>query len=56
MVNTSIELTCDMIDKNVNEHIKEIKDISAGAVLLSAITAFIIGCIVFIPKLVAHLC
>lgn len=56
MVNTSIELTCDLIDKNENEHIKEIKDISAGAVLLSAIGTFITACIIFIPRLVAHLC
>jgi len=55
VVNTGVELTCDLIDKNENEHIKEIKDISAGAVLLSAITAFIIGCIIFIPRLVEYI-
>jgi diacylglycerol kinase len=55
MVNTAIELTCNMIDSNKNEHIKEIKDISAGAVFLSAIAIFIIACIIFIPRLVERI-
>ncbi|HEY9361940.1 MAG TPA: diacylglycerol kinase [Chitinophagaceae bacterium] len=35
----------------MNPAIKKIKDLSAGAVLLSAIISFIVGCIIFIPKI-----
>ena len=56
MVNTSIEIICDMIDYQYNEKIKIVKDISAGAVLLSAIGSGIIGLIVFIPRLVNMFC
>jgi len=52
MINTSIELICNMIEPNQNIKIKEIKDISAGAVLLSALGSGIVGWIIFMPKLV----
>lgn len=51
MINTSIEKTMDFISTEKHHPIKIIKDIAAGAVLISAIASFIIGCIVFIPKL-----
>jgi len=56
MINTSIELICDFIEPDRNLKIKDIKDISAGAVLLFTILTFIIGCIIFIPKLLVYLC
>lgn len=34
-----------------DERIRDVKDISAGAVLLCAITAAVIGVIVFLPKI-----
>lgn len=43
MFNTSIEKLCDFNQKNFNYHIKVIKDISAGAVLVSAIIAACVG-------------
>jgi len=48
-LNTGIEYICDLISPEYNLRIKRIKDIAAGAVLLVAIIAFIVGCIIFIP-------
>lgn len=50
LFNTAIEKTADLISKEQHPGIKFIKDVAAAAVLISAITAFITGCIVFIPK------
>ena len=49
--NTAIEKALDFISSEKHPQIKFIKDLSAAAVLVSAIVAFIIGCIIFIPKL-----
>ena len=51
MFNTSIEFLSDKVTKEHDELIKYTKDVSAGAVLVSAIFAAIIGSIIFIPKL-----
>lgn len=50
MFNTSIEKSMDFITEERHPQIKTIKDIAAGAVLVAAIAAVIIGCIIFIPK------
>ncbi len=50
MVNTCIEKVMDMISKEYDVRIKVIKDISAGAVLVAAAAALVIGLFVFIPK------
>jgi diacylglycerol kinase (ATP) len=49
--NTAIERIMDFISKEKKPEIKFIKDLSAGGVLLSAITAIVTGAIIFIPKL-----
>lgn len=51
IINTVIENIADFISPDKNEKIKKIKDLSAAAVLISAITAVTIGLIVFIPKI-----
>ncbi len=48
-LNTSVEYICDLISPEYNPVIKKIKDVSAAAVLLVAIAAIIVGCIIFIP-------
>lgn len=50
IINTAIENISDFMSAEKDNRIKKIKDISAGAVLISAITAFIIGLLVFVPK------
>lgn len=52
MVNTGIEFLSDAVTLEQNENIKRAKDVSAGAVLLSAIFAALIGIMIFIPKLI----
>lgn len=49
MINTSIEKLCNLITKEQNDTIKQIKDIAAGAVLIMTIAAVIIGLVVFLP-------
>ena len=51
--NSSIEALCDLVSPEYNEAIKKSKDMAAGAVLILAIAAAIIGFIIFIPKLSA---
>jgi len=50
LVNTAIEKLCDYIQPEKDEKIRIIKDISAAAVLVSAVIAAVIGVIVFYPK------
>lgn len=50
-INSAIENIADFISPGKNKQIKKIKDLSAGAVLVGAITAAAVGLIVFIPKL-----
>jgi diacylglycerol kinase (ATP) len=50
-LNTAIEKVADFIHPNYDERIGFIKDIAAGAVLFAAITAVIIGLIIYIPKI-----
>ncbi len=51
MINTAIELTIDMIKTEIHPAARIIKDVSAGAVLLSSINATIVGYILFAKKI-----
>ena len=51
MFNTAIEATVDMAMPNLHPLAKKAKDVSAGAVLIIAFGAMIIGLIIFIPKI-----
>jgi diacylglycerol kinase (ATP) len=50
--NTSIECLTDMISPDYDERAGKVKDLSAGAVLVSAITALAIGLIIFVPRII----
>lgn len=50
-INTSIEQATDAIDIKWRQDLKIVKDVSAGAMLFFAIGAFVIACIIFIPKI-----
>lgn len=50
-INSAIEKACDLYSTERNEQIKNIKDISAGAVLISALFAIVIGILIFLPYL-----
>ena len=47
--NTAIENTLDLISRDYNDKIKKTKDIAAGAVLICAVVAAVIGIMVFLP-------
>ena len=49
--NTSVEYVCDMVSPDHNVVVKHAKDVSAGAVLLSAFSAACIGLLTFWPYL-----
>lgn len=49
--NTAIEKTMDFISKEKHPQIKLVKDLAAAAVLITAISAIVVGAIIFIPKL-----
>ena len=51
LVNTAIENTVDLITQEKHPKAKIAKDVAAGAVLIAAITAAIIGLIIFVPKI-----
>ena len=53
MFNTAIETVVDMVTPYKNPKAKIAKDVAAGGVLIWAISAAIIGGIIFIPKIVA---
>jgi len=55
IINSAIEKLCDLVCPDFNLTIKKVKDMSASAVLLSAIISFVIGCIIFLPKIFALL-
>jgi len=50
MVNTSIESMVDLITLERREDAKIAKDVSAGMVLISALSSVIIGMYIFLPK------
>lgn len=49
--NTMIETLVDLVSPGYNEKAGRIKDMSAGAVVIAAVFAFITGLIIFLPKL-----
>ncbi len=53
LFNTAIERLADVVEPEWNEKIRLVKDYSAGAVLVAAITAAVIGGWIFIPEIVA---
>ena len=50
MFNTAIEYTVDLVSQEYHPLARIVKDIGAGAVLLSAITAIVIGYLLFVSK------
>ena len=51
MINTAIEINTNMVMPKKNINAKNTKDIAAGAVLVSAIISFIVGLLIFLPKI-----
>ncbi|MBN1623389.1 MAG: diacylglycerol kinase family protein [Clostridia bacterium] len=52
MVNTGLERLVDLINPQYHPFARDIKDISAGVVLVASILAVIIGIIIFVPAII----
>lgn len=50
--NTALELLVDFVSPQYDKKAGHIKDMCAAAVLLTAVTALIIGAVIFLPKLI----
>ena len=51
IMNTAIEKTLDIVEPNHHPQVKLIKDMAAGAVLVTAAAAVVIGVVIFAPYL-----
>ncbi|MFA6999902.1 MAG: diacylglycerol kinase family protein [Candidatus Paceibacterota bacterium] len=51
-INTAIEIDIDLTSPSFHPYARDTKDVAAGAVLLSALTAMIVGLIIFLPKII----
>jgi diacylglycerol kinase len=49
--NTAVEITVDVISPDYDPNAKKIKDISAGAVLISVLVSVLVGLLIFGPHL-----
>ncbi len=43
LANTALEILCDIVCADIEPRIRRVKDIAAGAVLVSAVSATIVG-------------
>ena len=55
-MNTAIEYLTDLVSPNFHELAGKTKDVAAGAVLVTAIGATVVGCMIFLPKIWAYFC
>jgi len=55
LLNSSIEMLYAILPEDIRRSHFEVLDIAAGAVLLSSVFTSIIGCMVFIPKIIGML-
>lgn len=51
LMNSAIEQLCNMITQQIHPAIKNIKDISAAAVLVASVVSAVAGLFIFLPKL-----
>jgi diacylglycerol kinase len=51
MINSAIERLCDLVHEDYHPVIKQVKDISAAAVLCMSLISVLIGTIIFLPKI-----
>jgi diacylglycerol kinase (ATP) len=55
IINTAIEILCNVVQPSYHEKIKVVKDICAAGVTIAALMAAVIGCIIFLPKIISVL-
>lgn len=52
LLNTAIEILTDLVSPMYNAKAGHVKDVAAGAVVITAIFALITGLLIFVPKLI----
>ena len=52
LFNSAIERLADIVNPDWNKKVMLLKDYSAGAVLVSAIVSIVVGCLIFVPKII----
>lgn len=55
LVNTALEKLIDFLNPDIHPTIKIVKDMVGGAVLIAALGAVAIGCLIILPKIVEKL-
>lgn len=53
MLNTAVEKIMDYVQPDIHPAVKWIKDVAAGAVLVAAVAAVVVGGLILLPKLMA---
>ncbi len=48
--NTAMEIDIDLTSPDYHPYARDTKDVAAGAVLIAALTALVVGLIIFLPK------
>lgn len=51
-INTSLEQIVDLVSPEIKEKAKVAKDVAAAGVLVSAVTAVLVGIFLFLPKII----
>lgn len=49
-INTALEFDIDLTSPEYHPFARDTKDVAAGAVLIAALTALVVGLIIFLPK------
>jgi diacylglycerol kinase (ATP) len=52
LLNTAIETLTDLVSPQYNEKAGQVKDVAAGAVVITALFALITGLSIFLPKII----
>ncbi len=54
LANTALEILCDIVCADLEPRIRRVKDIAAGAVLISAVSALLVGILVLGPRVISQ--
>jgi diacylglycerol kinase len=53
LLNTALEYFTDLLKPRLNHYVKLVKETMAAAVLVTALTAVVVGLMIFIPHFIA---
>lgn len=53
-INTAIEIDINLTSPEFHPFARDTKDVAAGAVLLASVFAFVVGIVIFLPKILPY--